>query len=590
MKMLFAASARDVASVLCHVLVVGLVAQTRFELNKHLEDGNCCHRELTDDEVSSSATTGLLFDELNLALNKQANTTAHLKNDVFELREEVVDLSRIHRPNASSSTYHGDTTIVSSLREMRDELSAMRRKSRVVDDRVASLETEMYERSGRDRGALEPRANTTWRKLQHDNAGDCDASGVCTARIITRSITLNSSADAQRTIPQRGRRRARRRAQQATACDFGVQSAAVMDACCSTGLASGGGHRRVQVDCPLPKVCPNVGCAEVFDTFYTSCRSELAVTPELDRLASLAASCDDMLTSAHGSSVVHLLNLECTDDSTENCVPPCNVEYHGFILLLNIDGSDSKYSCNLAHGLYSWLGEASQGGFIGSDLRAFLSSILSGSAGTYATQVAADVRRLEIDTDVIMRPGQKVRVVTDIEGSLADWGSGTITVQDQASLELIGVRVTTRITIDHGSASFRGCDLRLQEPLVVPKGANDNKMTTLSFEDTVLNVAPITAGTFAQLTPGIVVGSAVTMDARGLEMGANVYVGVLVATADTGDGPTFVCPSCNVHMDEGHGMYAVFMQDRNQFLPPSDTNVDMRALQNALPATATLEG
>ena len=120
----------------------------------------------------------------------------------------------------------------------------------------------------------------------------------------------------------------------------------------------------MQVDCPLPEVCPNVGCAEVFDTFYTSCRSELAATPELDRLASLAASCDDMLASAHGSSVVHQLNLdsilECTDDSTENCVPPCNMEYHGFILLLNIDGVDSKYSCNLAHGLYSWLGAASQ--------------------------------------------------------------------------------------------------------------------------------------------------------------------------------------------------------------------------------------
>ena len=90
----------------------------------------------------------------------------------------------------------------------------------------------------------------------------------------------------------------------------------------------------------------------------------------------------------------------------------------------------------------------------------------------------------------------------------------------------------------------------------MPKAANDNKMTTLSFEDTVLDVAPITAGTFAQLTPGIVVGGALAMDARGLEMGANVYVGVLVAMADTGDGPTFVCPSCNVHMDEGHGMYA----------------------------------
>ena len=153
MKMVFAASARDVASVLYHVLVIGLVTQTRFELSGHLGDGNRWHRELKDDQVSSSAATGSQFEELQLALKTQANTTAHLKNDVLELRKELADLSRIHRPNGSSWTYHGDTAMVSSLREMRDELSGMRTNSRVVDDRIASLETEIYERSGRGRGA-----------------------------------------------------------------------------------------------------------------------------------------------------------------------------------------------------------------------------------------------------------------------------------------------------------------------------------------------------------------------------------------------------------------------------------------------------
>jgi hypothetical protein len=30
-------------------------------------------------------------------------------------------------------------------------------------------------------------------------------------------------------------------------------------------------------------------------------------------------------------------------------------------LLLNIDGNDSKLSCELHHGLYSWMGEATDG-------------------------------------------------------------------------------------------------------------------------------------------------------------------------------------------------------------------------------------
>ena len=88
------------------------------------------------------------------------------------------------------------------------------------------------------------------------------------------------------------------------------------------------------------------------------------------------------------------LSLTCTDgiDATE-CVPACSEELHGVsplvlrlaalhcvhprqlettepavfgteqdLLLANIDGEDSKYSCELHHGRYSWMGAASDGG------------------------------------------------------------------------------------------------------------------------------------------------------------------------------------------------------------------------------------
>jgi hypothetical protein len=52
-------------------------------------------------------------------------------------------------------------------------------------------------------------------------------------------------------------------------------------------------------------------------------------------------------------------------------VPACNAEHHGYELLATIDGTDTKFSCNLAHGLYSWMGAASEGGYLGIDSDSF---------------------------------------------------------------------------------------------------------------------------------------------------------------------------------------------------------------------------
>eukprot|EP01046_Picozoa_sp_COSAG06_P045722 COSAG06_NODE_6363_length_2965_cov_4.461968_5_plen_99_part_00 len=58
-------------------------------------------------------------------------------------------------------------------------------------------------------------------------------------------------------------------------------------------------------------------------------------------------------------SIAQQLGVECTDGtSTADCVPECSEELHGFLLLLNIAGDDSKLSCELHHGFYSWVGAA----------------------------------------------------------------------------------------------------------------------------------------------------------------------------------------------------------------------------------------
>eukprot|EP01046_Picozoa_sp_COSAG06_P068536 COSAG06_NODE_18268_length_895_cov_1.537688_1_plen_133_part_00 len=49
----------------------------------------------------------------------------------------------------------------------------------------------------------------------------------------------------------------------------------------------------------------------------------------------------------------------CTSVDVASCVPECNLDHHGYELLATtIDGTDTKFSCNLAHGLYSWMGAA----------------------------------------------------------------------------------------------------------------------------------------------------------------------------------------------------------------------------------------
>ena len=60
-----------------------------------------------------------------------------------------------------------------------------------------------------------------------------------------------------------------------------------------------------------------------------------------------------------GRGLAEQLNLQCTDGTAAaECVPECSEGYHGYLMLLNIDGDDSKLSCELQHGYYSWVGAA----------------------------------------------------------------------------------------------------------------------------------------------------------------------------------------------------------------------------------------
>jgi hypothetical protein len=197
------------------------------------------------------------------------------------------------------------------------------------------------------------------------------------AQIIMRNT--RSTATAQ---PATGR--GRRRAQAARLCDgrsLPNRVAAVGIVCCAHTTDDGDGHRRMQAECALPAACPSEACAATFVDFYDDCGGELV--GQLGQYTSLYESCQGMRQGS--SSIAMQLGVECTEDgvSDGDCVPECAAEVHGFLLLLNIDGNDRKFSCQLHHNLYSWIGGASDGGYLGKDHRAFISAIIAGAAGTY---------------------------------------------------------------------------------------------------------------------------------------------------------------------------------------------------------------
>ena len=185
-----------------------------------------------------------------------------------------------------------------------------------------------------------------------------------------------------------------------------------MEACCPAG--SEDGHRRAQAQCSLPDACPSVTCADVFVAFLGDCRHTiLANGMPVSDLDGFSTQCQELQAqesalglqpvtvqmfkvhiatnvtagppppppaSSSGSTDLQEYHAVCSSAAISDCVPTCNATHHGYELLATIDGTDTKFSCNLAHGLYSWMGAASEGGYLGADAQSFFSAVVSGAA------------------------------------------------------------------------------------------------------------------------------------------------------------------------------------------------------------------
>jgi hypothetical protein len=152
--------------------------------------------------------------------------------------------------------------------------------------------------------------------------------------------------------------------------------------------------------------------------------------------------------STGSSSLAHEFNLVCADGAVDSCVPACSEALRGDLLLMNLNGEDSKYSCELHHGQFSWIGPSGEGGYLGSDPQAFLSAVISGAAGYYALSLEEGA---EINTDLAVSFGQNVCFSGGGGASaVPTWGTGSFTVQRGGALALSGVALAGDLMVQGG--------------------------------------------------------------------------------------------------------------------------------------------
>eukprot|EP01051_Picozoa_sp_SAG22_P011004 SAG22_NODE_1024_length_5987_cov_3.799932_4_plen_623_part_00 len=160
-------------------------------------------------------------------------------------------------------------------------------------------------------------------------------------------------------------------------------------------------------------------------------------------------------SSDSGSTEVQDYHAQCATENILTCVPTCNATTHGYELLANIDGTDTKFSCNLANMLFSWVGAAALGGFLGQNVAAFVSAVISGAAGTYVLTLMEDAH---VGTDLVVQPGQNV-IITGDAGLVAAprWGTNTFEIIDGGSLSLTRLQVWHVHIMSGGEGHFESC-------------------------------------------------------------------------------------------------------------------------------------
>ena len=391
----------------------------------------------------------LLLYTLTFGLSAGVCATAEEPDASDSAQRYGIDPARLGAVPAESRALFVE--VFDRLETMRGEMDGLRADKAALAERVTRLEEKDCETLAEEK-----------QEKEEDN-GDEGAGGQLTQRA-TAMGTTNST---------------RRRAQAGLACervrDFQALTAAAMDAgvpymtdCAAMVAATPGvpvadfqslaascaelqvgtGEMLQPVAVQMFRVLVNTeGAAHSGAMFPDSGKDNGGAGQPLDPLQPMAPVPPPPPdgTGAGDETAVQQHHAVCTSADVASCVPACNAEHHGYELLATIDGTDTKFSCNLAYGLYSWMGAASEGGYLGADSASFLSAVVSGAAGTYIVTLTTDAA---ISTNLMIQPGQDVRISDATSLAVAPrWGGGGFAVQERGSLALASVSLDASVSL-----------------------------------------------------------------------------------------------------------------------------------------------
>ena len=136
------------------------------------------------------------------------------------------------------------------------------------------------------------------------------------------------------------------------------------------------------------------------------------------------------------------------------------------------------------------------GGYLGHDFEAFFSAVVSGAAGVYVGVLLQDAG---IETDLVVRPGQRVSVSGDASlPRRPRWGGGSITVQARGSLSLRSVAMPIVSIVSGCSLSLAQMAVTSAQLLAISAG---HSVVRLS-EVTVTDVGPETGALTVSISMG----------------------------------------------------------------------------------------
>jgi hypothetical protein len=351
------------ASVLCHIATIAVVMHGRTDLgttpglaggsHRHLESTEPPHDPLAMDPLTQTvARLEKAVDTHGARLTAVEEENTELKAILKKRTEGHEGMGRggEHTPTAGAQLFQNTT-----VDYIQAQLRSLQRRDDELQTSIHALAQEQ-QRRGLQGAEPEPEPEIGENvKIIKPAVVRCSGPGTTTsnghfdyARCASDPAFATCHAEACA---------GHRRAQvgdgygEGTCSDLESRSAEVTQVCCD----------EPEEDCTggYPHSC-NAGCAATFLPFWEECRTALGKDSQrFEPVVALCTASAGSSGTASRPSLAEQLNLQCTDGTAAaECVPQCSGAYHGYLMLLNIDGDDSKLSCELQHGYYSWVGAA----------------------------------------------------------------------------------------------------------------------------------------------------------------------------------------------------------------------------------------